>query len=299
MIDSMNSQNKLINLLLAIAKGIVTGMAVMIPGVSAGSMIMSMGMYEPLMVLISGKGAERKSVLPKMLPFGGGVLAGIFIFAFVLKGALSYFPFQTSLAFIGLILGGIPMLIRGVKGHRFTLSCALAFLIAFGLMIVMMIASGSSSADFSLAPSVPHFLLTIVLGFLAASTMILPGVSGSALMLIMGYYYEITGRVAELGTAFGTLNWAGIGENLLVFLPFLIGAFCGIVLVAKLIRRLLERFPAPTRWALIGLMAASPLTVLAKITVDYSALTVPAYIVAALLGLVGFAIAWFLSKDET
>ncbi len=295
----MNMNNRAAALILNIAKGIVTGMAVMIPGVSAGSMIMSMGMYEPLMVLISGKGKERGSVLPKMLPFGGGLLAGIFIFAFVLKGALTHFPFQTSLAFIGLILGGIPMLIRGVKGHKFTLSCALAFLIAFGLMIAMMVLSGSSTADFSLKPSVPHFLLTVVLGFLAASTMILPGVSGSALMLILGYYYEITGRVADLGTAFGTLNWAGIGENLLVFIPFLLGAFFGIVLVAKAIRRLLDRFPAPTRWALIGLMAASPLTVLAKISVDYSALTVPAYAAAAVLGLIGFAVAYYLSRNET
>jgi len=291
-------KNPVTVLILCILKGIVTGMAVMIPGVSAGSMVMSMGMYDPLMVLISGKGAEKKKTIPTMLPFGAGILAGIFIFAFVLESALTHFPFQTSLAFIGLILGGIPMLFREVRAFRFRVPSALAFLIAFALMLAMMYFSGQAGGSASLAPSVGNFFLTLILGFIAASTMILPGVSGSAIMLILGYYYEITGRVADLGTAFATLNWSVVGENLLVFVPFLLGAVSGIVLVAKLIRKLLERFPGPTSWALIGLMAASPLTVLAKIEVDYSLLGAGSYLVGALTLAIGFCVAYFLSKEE-
>jgi len=284
--------------LLSIVKGIVTGMAVMIPGVSAGSMVMSMGMYDPLMVLISGQGAEKRKALPVMLPFGGGILGGIFLFAFVLEAALARFPFQTCLVFIGLILGGVPMLARQVKGRGFRLSSFVWLLVAVGLMAAMLVLSGRSTADLSLEPSVPHFLLTLLLGFIAAATMILPGVSGSAMMLILGYYYEITGRVADLGTAFAAVDGSAILENLLVFVPFLLGAFAGIVLVAKAIRKLLDTHPLPTYYFLIGLMLASPLTVLAKIEVDYAALTAGSIAFAAVALLAGFAVAYFLSREE-
>ncbi len=286
------------NLLILILKGIVCGMAVMIPGVSAGSMIMSMGLYEDLMMLISGKKSERKSVLPRILPFAAGLLAGIFLFAFIFKFALKAYPFQTSCVFIGLIIGGIPMIWRKVNRKKITWGNITAFLAAVAVVVVMLFLSRSTTASNSLQPSVLHFLLTIVLGFLAAATMIIPGISGSALMLILGYYHEITDRLTQLAKGFGTLNWAAIGENLLVFIPFLIGAAIGIVLVAKAIRKLLDKYPNSTYLCMIGLMAASPAAVIAKIDTDFAAIGLIGYLVSALCIALGFLVSYTLSKKD-
>lgn len=284
--------------LLNIVKGILVGMAIMIPGVSGGSMVMSMGLYPALLALISGTREERKGTLPVLLPFGIGVLAGIVLFSFLLAAALANFPLQTAMAFIGLILGGIPMLWRQVRGKRVTLSNGLGFFGAVAVMALMLILSARANLDLSLAPSVWHCALALILGFLSASTMIVPGVSGSALMLILGYYYEITGRVKTLSTAIVTANGQQIAENVLVFVPYLIGAVLGIVLTSKAIQRLIQKHPSTTYYTLIGLMAASPAAVLCKITVDYGAVSLPGYLMAALCLAVGFTVAYVLSRDE-
>ena len=286
------------NILLLIIKGIVTGMAVMIPGVSAGSMVMSMGVYEDLMLLISGRKAEKKSTLPRLIPFVIGVLAGIFLFAFIFKALLKSYPFPTSCVFIGLILGGIPMLWRRVNKKKLTPVSWAPFVAAVAVVVVMLILSRTTSAANSLQPSIVNFILTVVLGFLAAATMIIPGISGSALMLILGYYNEITERLTQLAKGFGTLNWAAIGENLLVFVPFLIGAVIGIVLVAKAIRRLLDRWPNGTYLCMIGLMAASPVAVIAKIDMSATAWGVGIVLVSLVCLVAGFAVSYVLSRKD-
>lgn len=284
--------------ILLIIKGIVTGMAVMIPGVSAGSMIMSMGIYEDLMLLISGRKAEKKSTLPKLIPFVFGVVFGVFLFAFIFKAMLTYYPFQTSCIFIGLILGGIPMIWRNVDRKALSASHWGCFAAAVGVIIVMLVLSRNTSAANSLAPGLITTPLTVVLGFLAASTMIIPGISGSALMLILGYYNEVTDRLTQLASGFATFNWPLVGENVLVFVPFGIGAIIGIVLVARAIRRMLEKFPNGTYMTMVGLMAASPIAVIAKISVDYSAIGLAGYLISAACLVAGFAVSYVLSVRE-
>lgn len=282
------------NIALLIIKGIVTGMAVMIPGVSAGSMIMSMGLYEDLMLLISGGKAEKKSTLPRLIPFAGGVAAGVVLFAFIFKFLLTNYPLPTSCLFIGLILGGIPMLWRQVDKKHLTVSNIISFAAAVAVVVVMLIVSLHTNASNSLAPSFGHFFLAIILGFLAAATMIIPGISGSALMLILGYYDELITTLTNM--------FKGDFINILVFIPFLIGALVGVVLVAKAIRKLLDRFPNSTYMCMVGLMAASPVAVIFKIGqkygINYGTLGVPVYLISAVLLAVGFFIAYVLSKKE-
>lgn len=286
-----------------IIDGAVIGMAVMIPGVSGGSMIMSMGLYPTLLAFIGGNKQERKKTLPVLLPVVIGLLLGIVAFAYLLKLALGHFPLQTAAVFIGLILGGIPMLTREVRGNRPTFANIIAFLIAVGVMIAMLIFSARANLDLSLKPSVWHFILTIILGFLSASTMIIPGVSGSALMLILGYYIEITGRVKLLTDGIVHFDGAAIGENVLVFVPYLIGAAIGIVLTSKGLKKLLEKHPVTTYYALIGLMVTSPIAVLVKVGNEYGinwrSIGIMSWITAVICLLVGFAVAWFLSARES
>ena len=283
---------------LYIVDGIVIGMAVMIPGVSGGSMIMSMGLYPSLIALIGGSNEERKKTLPVLIPVVIGLLCGVVAFSYILKLALASYPLQTAMVFIGLILGGIPMLFSHVRGTKLNGFHVLAFLVAAAVMVAMLIFSARANLDLSLKPSVWHFVLTIVLGFLSSSTMIIPGVSGSALMLILGYYYEITGRVKALSEGIRTLSWPAIGENLLVFLPYLIGAALGIFLTSKGIKKLLDRHPVTTYWALLGLMVTSPVAVLAKVEVQWAAVSVPGYLAAAVCLAAGFAVAFFLGRRE-
>lgn len=281
-----------------IVDGIVIGMAVMIPGVSGGSMIMSMGLYPALIAVIGGTNEERRKNIPVLLPVVAGLLCGIVAFSYLLKLALANFPLQTAMVFIGLILGGIPMLFAQIKGSRFTLGSLVAFLVAVAVMVLMLVFSAKANLDLSLKPSLWHFLLTVVLGFLSSATMIIPGVSGSALMLILGYYNEITGRVRALSEGVRTMNGAAIGENVLVFIPYLIGAILGIVLTSKGIKKLLERHPVTTYWALIGLMVTSPLAVLVKSGVAWSDVSFLSVVTSLICLAIGFGVAFFLGRKE-
>lgn len=281
-----------------VVDGVVIGMAVMIPGVSGGSMIMSMGLYPALIAVIGGTNEERRKNIPVLLPVVVGLLCGIVAFSYLLKLALANFPLQTAMVFIGLILGGIPMLFDQIKGSRFTVGSLISFLVAVAAMVLMLVFSAKASLDLSLQPSLWHFLLTVALGFLSSATMIIPGVSGSALMLILGYYNEITGRVRSLSEGVRTMNGAAIGENVLVFIPYLIGAILGIVLTSKGIKKLLEKHPVTTYWALIGLMVTSPLAVLVKSGVVWSTVTFLGIVASLVCLAIGFSVAFFLGKKE-
>lgn len=286
-------------MILKIIKGVVVGIAALIPGVSAGSMIMSMGTYGSIISLVAGDKRTRRDMLRALWPFGVGILVGLFAFSFVITFVRGRFPLQTAMVFIGLILGGIPVLVRRVRRQKPTVWNILAFVIMVGLMVLMMVFSRRAGAALSLQPSVLHFILTIFVGFVAVATMIVPGISGSAVMLIIGYYNELTGRLKELATAFATLDGPAILENVLVFVPFLIGAALAVVFVTRGIKKLVEKHPVSTYYAIIGLMVASPITVLAKLDSSVYLTVKPLGVGLCVVCLIaGFAAAMLLSSED-
>ena len=103
--------------------------------------------------------------------------------------------------------------------------------------------------------------ILFVLGIVASATMVIPGVSGSMVLMILGYYYGIINMVKNFLEALRTMNIAAIREEILLIIPFGIGVVIGIILIAKLISFLFDRFGVQTYCAILGLVISSPFAI--------------------------------------
>ena len=144
--------------LIDLLKGMVVGIANIIPGVSGGTMMVSMGIYEKIIGAINNLFKHFKQSILTLIPIGIGMVVGIGVFSYILPYCLENQPLPTSLCFIGLILGGVPFIVKPAKdslkkdGKHISLQHVTAFLILFGIAVAMafMSETESHSASFNL-----------------------------------------------------------------------------------------------------------------------------------------------------
>lgn len=245
---------------LKLLKGALIGIAVVIPGVSGGSMAMSMGIYTQIIDFFSaGKGASKHGRV--LLPYGIGVLIGVGIFSYFIELMFDTFPLQTACAFVGMIVGALPMLLKKVKGTPFRLSHLLLMLGTAAIIVTLTVVSQQSGSAFTLNPTAPHAILALGLGFVSAATMTVPGLSGSMLLILLGYFEPMLQYVNGFTGALFRLDFPTLLEKAIILIPFTLGVVIGIIFMARLVRVLLKRYPLSTYYGIIGLVLASPFTV--------------------------------------
>lgn len=249
--------------IIRVLKGTLIGAANIIPGVSGGTMMVSMGIYDDIISSITNLFKKFKTSVLTLLPYAIGMLLGIIGLAYVLDYFLGKHPFQTNLLFIGLILGGIPLIWKRTKGGKAKAGKLLTFLILFaGIILLQIFGGGKSGTEVVLSTEPGQLALLFFVGILAAATMVIPGVSGSMILMLIGYYKPIISMVKKLVNALVHFRWNMIWEYFLIVLPFAAGVIIGIFLVAKLIEILLEKAEAVTYSGIMGLVVASPIVIL-------------------------------------
>lgn len=271
-----------------VAKGFFIGVANIIPGVSGGTLAITLGIYEKIIESISHFFKNWKEHVAFLLPIGIGAILSLLLLSNVIGYSLENFPVPTVLFFIGLILGGIPLLMKKVKGEFQKPSN----LVIFGMMFFLVasfsfLKSGTAVVSFENMNFLGYFLL-FVIGVVAAATMVIPGISGSFMLMLLGYYEPIINTIRAL------THFENVFENLLILVPFGIGVAVGIILVAKLIEYLLKKFEIKTYFAILGFVLASIISIVMGLS-DAS-FTILNCLAGAFFGIGGFVIAYFLGE---
>ena len=245
-----------------ILKGIVIGLANVIPGVSGGTMMVSMGIYDKLIHCITHLFSEFKKSLRFLVPIFIGIGIAAVVVPFGIEFLFANYPFQTNLLFIGLIIGGLPAVWKKVKGSSVRvghiIACILFFALVAGLALVGETEGNAADLSFSLISVIKLFGVGIV----ASATMVIPGVSGSLMLLLMGYYHPILETITNFIKAALAFDMNGILAGMGVLIPFGIGVVVGIFAIAKLIEIIFVKFPLYAYWAIIGLIISSPVAIL-------------------------------------
>lgn len=278
-------QKQLENLLL-ILKGFILGIANIIPGVSGGTLAMTMGIYEDIIKSISSILKTPKKSLKLLLHLGIGAVLSILILSKLLNYTLTNYAFATTLFFIGLIVGGFPLLLKKAKGHKVSLGYLLSFLSTTSLVIILRLLQTSENIVSLNNVSLFTIIILLLVGMLAASTMVIPGVSGSFVLMLIGFYKPILNTISNI-TKINLL-----GHNLLILVPFGIGVLLGIVLTAKLIEYLLKKYEIYTYYGIYGFILASILVLI--LNVYNKATGIPEVVVGILLVLLGTFIGYKL-----
>lgn len=242
-------------------KGMVIGIANIVPGVSGGTMAVSMGIYDKLLHCITHLFKEFKKSITFLLPIFVGMGIALVGLSFVIGPAFERFPIAANCLFIGLIVGGLPAAWKKVKGNKIKASHIISMLGFLALVVGFAVIGERKGNSANLTFSFLNVIKLFAVGIIASATMVIPGISGSMMMLLMGYYNPIIATIKNLSISVASLNGTGILNCLGVLVPFLIGIIAGIFMVAKLIEFIFKKFPLQAFWGIIGLIAASPIAI--------------------------------------
>lgn len=242
--------NEMIENIKLVLKGGIFGIANVIPGVSGGTMAVVLGIYEQMIEAIGNFFTNREKrkayflFLFKVL-LGAGIT--ILIFSWIMDYLLNYYHLYTYFFFIGLIAGSIPAIYKTHPNMEPTVFSAITFLIGAGIVLTLSLSFPQMETNNPASTVIELNALQagklLFGGFLAGGSMIVPGVSGSFMLVLLGQYHQVIRAVKELNI------------ELLIFLG--IGIAAGIWGFAKLIDVLLKKFPKETFYFILGLVIAS------------------------------------------
>ena len=280
-----------------ILKGCVMGIANVIPGVSGGTMAVSMGIYDRLITALTHLFKEFKKSFVTVLPIGIGMVIGILGLSRLIEWMFGIIPVQTNLFFIGLILGGLPMMIKEVKGKKVNAGCIFGFIFFFLLVVGLSLLDGIKGTDADLSFSILTELKLFCVGVVAAATMVIPGVSGSMMLMLMGYYEPVISAINSTVDALRAMDMDGLMSGILILAPLGIGVVVGIFAIAKIIEWLFNKFATVVYWCIIALIAASPIAIIIMNHDIFAGMNAVVVITAVIALAVGCVIAYFLGGD--
>ena len=213
-----------------IIKGFIIGIAKIIPGVSGSLVALNLGLYERGIEAISNFFNNVKSNMIFLLNVGIGIIISIIIGSKVIDYALLKFYFPTMLLFIGLLIGTIPNLFK--KANIKSKNEWFYFITIFILMLIFTTLKANN--NFIYIDNLKNNLYVILIGFIDALTMIIPGISGTATFMIMGCYDFFLSIFANL------TNINNLIDNIKIVMLFMIGLGLGIIIITKLMSYLLN-----------------------------------------------------------
>lgn len=268
-----------------IISGIAVGVANIIPGVSGGTIIVILGLFDEMMEAISNvfkikiSWKERLDSLKFLLQIAIGLAIGLVGFAKILEFLFVHAEVQTIMWFVGLILFSIPVL----KKEEMNNEKINWIYIVVGALIIGLLAYFVPSGDEVIVPlneilanklTITYILTLVILGAISGATMIFPGVSGSMVLLVLGWYHLFKGYVA---------NVTSFEPKILIGLIFIaLGVGVGVIGSAKLTNWLLKKYHNQTMSLIFGLIIMSAIVIIP--TSGYSVMTVITSILSFLFG---------------
>ncbi|MGO1355797.1 DUF368 domain-containing protein [Alkalibacterium gilvum] len=253
-----------------VIKGLFIGISNIIPGVSGGTMAVSLGIYDDIIHSFTHIRKEFKRSMHVLLPILIGALLGVAGFSMIITWLLDEHTLYTAFAFVGLILGGLPILSESFKEslleekRKITPIHVLLFVIFLALVAWMGVADVSGSGPDTISLGAGPLIALFFVGLVSAAAMVVPGISGSLLMLIMGYYYAVIYAINGFTSNLTTFNLSELIPYTILLTSYALGMLIGIILISKVIDYFFSSYPSFTYAAILGLVTASPVAVIAN-----------------------------------
>ncbi|RYG71888.1 DUF368 domain-containing protein [Lentibacillus lipolyticus] len=263
-----------------IYRGIMMGASDVIPGVSGGTIAVLLGIYDRLIASINGfLSKDWKKQLGFLIPLGIGIVTAIFSLSHLIDWLFEHYPKPLQFFFLGLILGILPYLFHQADAKK-TFKVKHFFLLMIGTgMVGSMVFLSAGEGIVIQEKTLSTYVLLLSSGFIASSAMILPGISGSLILMIIGVYQMIINGIKTL--------------QLDIVAVVGIGIVLGIVVMSKIIHFFLANYRAATFALVIGLVIGSVFVVFPGWPAEVSIVVMS--VVAFALGL---AAAYTLGKLE-
>ena len=265
-------------------KGAAIGVATLIPGVSGGTMAILLGVYDLMINGISDFLQDWKKYLVPFIELGLGAVTGILLLSSLVSSLLKSYEIPMQFLFIGIILGGLPALIKKSRSMHHQ-SFDWSYLIV-GIILVLLTASTPSALFFAGDSfSWITFALLFICGIVIAVALVLPGISASFLLLVLGMYQSTLTAIQNM--------------DMLFLLPVGLGIVFGTFASAKVIRYFLENYPTKTYLLIIGFVAGSLYELLPSPQHLQASVMIPSILVMALGFLATLALSCSHKKEKS
>lgn len=247
--------------LLDFLKGIIIGIANIMPGFSGGIMAVSFNVYDRIISAVSNFFSKPLKIIKDVWALALGGVLGIVLAILGISFFLDKFPIPTVMLFIGLIVGSIPTIFEKVKAKKYSVSQIIAFFA--GIVFIVSVPLFAKERVLLVQEIDLGLVITLFfLGIVAAATMVIPGVSGSLILLAFGYYIYIVALVKDFLKAIIFFDKATLASNVFPILALAAGILIGVVLLAKLVEKLLKKRPKQVYSAILGMVCASPFAII-------------------------------------
>lgn len=232
--------------LVLILKGFIIGVAKIIPGVSGAVLAISMGIYEDAIKKINNLFEDFHNNFKYLFSIGIGIFLAIMLTSKLIIYCLNNYYLPTMLLFIGLIIGGLKSLF---KKSQFNIKNIILFTVSF-LFVFLLSLIGKQEffiSDFGIF----NFVIYIIIGLIDATTMVIPGISGTAVMMLLGCYELLLNLLSSLD---GISN---IVLNLSKLIPFVFGVAIGVIILTKIMSYLFDKKSEETYAIILGFATSS------------------------------------------
>jgi putative membrane protein len=257
--------------------GAIIGIANIIPGVSGGTMAVILNIYDQLIGSISDFKKNPKSSLRFLIPIVLGAGAAIILCSNGLAFLLENHYMITTFFFIGIIVGSIPMIYRRATEDGFKPAHIIPFFITLGIMILTMLLETSDAKETVIRSlDVIVFFQLVFCSAVAAICMLIPGISGSFVMLLFGVYTTIITAITDF--------------NIILLIPIALGVLLGLLVGAKIIDFVLQKFPQAAYFSILGFVIGSIPVLFDKIISTNNFKTDGSLVIAACILIVGIAL---------
>lgn len=267
------------SIIIEIIKGMIIGVANVIPGLSGGTIAVSMGIYEKLIHTINNIFKTPFKCIKEIWTYVVGIALGIIVAVFGITYLFEVSPIPTAMLFVGLILGAIPTIGGKIDERNISKRDIITFVIFLAIIIAVPFLKSSVATINENSASI--YFIVFLLGIVAAATMVVPGVSGSMILMAFGYYEYIMATISGFIKSAVNFEFALAFNELLVLAPFGIGVLIGIIAIAKLIEWLLEHHEKTVYWGILGLLVASPFPIIINLEMSSISIVVAIISIAA------------------
>jgi len=222
-----------------ILKGIIIGIGKIIPGVSGSMLAISMGIYQKLIDSVNSFFKYPKQNSKFLFKIAIGVIISMVFFSNLILDCLNKHYLITMFFFIGLIIGGFGDLKKNTN-KKYNYIAVISFLLITFLGFI------NINNEVNITNSFISFLYFLFIGFVDALTMVVPGISGTATLMMLGAYERVIEMYSNI------FNFSLFLDNLKIITPYIIGISIGIICTVKLINFLFKNYKEKTYSIILG-----------------------------------------------
>ena len=243
--------------------GMGIGVGAAVPGVSGGTIAIILKAYDKILWAISNLFKEFKKAVIYLLPILLGVVVALIPSIYLMVNALNGFLFAIVCLFAGFIIGSFPGITDEVKNEpikkSYIITAIITFLIAIGLGVLSIVIEADATSLIT-NPKWWVYLVLIPIGVVASSALVIPGISGSMILFIIGFYEPIMSTTYNTAKQIFNGDWSNFGVQLGLLSCLAVGVIIGFYFISKLMHYLLGKYHYVTFYGIIGFIIGSTIS---------------------------------------